>query len=125
MRKNTLRQQLFHKNFANHVVILITHREHVKREAEAVHEVDISRLTRSQKTNNVTHVRQSRSNKNLNSMHYTENFHLSVSSPELFFLNYNQLEGNLNFNMNEAPLPTHVEMNAVTPLEGKNLMYFP
>ena len=43
IRKDTLRQQLFHKKFAFHVVILITHREIVKREAEAVQEVDKSR----------------------------------------------------------------------------------
>ena len=57
MWKDTLRQQHFHKKFNVLAVILITHREFAKREAEAVHEVDKFCLTRSQKTNNATHVR--------------------------------------------------------------------
>ena len=53
-----MRQQLFHRMFAIHVVILVTHRENVKREAEAFHEVNSSRSTCSLKTKNATHVRQ-------------------------------------------------------------------
>ena len=60
MRKDELRQQLFNKKIAIHVVILVTHQELVKREKETVHEVDKSRSTRSQKTNKAAHVRKCR-----------------------------------------------------------------
>ena len=61
MRKGILKQQRSHKKFVTLVVILITQPKNVKREEEAIHEVDRFRSTRSQKTNNATHVRQSRS----------------------------------------------------------------
>ena len=60
MWKDTLRQQPFHKKFVILVVILITHPELAKLEAEAIHEVDKFRLTGSHETNNATHVGQSR-----------------------------------------------------------------
>ena len=60
MWKDTLRQQHFHNKFVLLVVILITRQEIAKREAEVVHEVDEFRVSRSQKTNNATHLRQPR-----------------------------------------------------------------
>ena len=58
-------------------------------------------------------------------MQHTENHHLNVSLPELNLLNYNQLEENVNFDLNETLLPTDVQINAVLHLEGENLMYSP
>ena len=57
--------------------------------------MDKFRSTRSQKTNNATHLQQSRSFKTfkpLNSMHHTENHHRNVLSPELDLVSQNQLE---------------------------------
>ena len=61
MCNDTLRQQPFHKKFAFHDVILITHQKIVKREADAVHELDKCRSTRSQKIKQAPHLRHSRS----------------------------------------------------------------
>ena len=52
------------------------------------------------------------------SMHYTENYHLNVLSPELDLLNHNQFEENINLDRNETPLRTDFEKNAVIPLDG-------
>ena len=58
-------------------------------------------------------------------MHYTENHNLNVLSPELNLVNQNQSEGNLNNETPQTLPPTYFEMNAVIPLEGETLMYFP
>ena len=53
----TQRQQHFHKRFSFHVVTLTAHHKSVKQEAEADHEVEQSRSTRSQRTITATHVK--------------------------------------------------------------------
>ena len=125
MGKDTLKQQRFYKKFAILVVILITHREIAKREAETIHKVDIFCLTLSQ--NLITpHTSDIQKPSNfVNSTHYIESHHLNVLSPELELLNQTHHGENSNFNMQEAQLPPGFEMNAVIPLEGENLMHLP
>ena len=59
-RKEKKKQQQPHEKFVLLVVILISQQKIVKREEETVHELRVFHLTRIQKTNNDTHVKQFR-----------------------------------------------------------------